>query len=44
MNFPGENEACLEIQNLEEIVPTINENNVGDEVEDDMVYVEVMQK
>ena len=39
-----ENEACLEIQNLEEIVATIIENNVEDEVEDDTVSVEVVTR
>ncbi|CAK8574847.1 unnamed protein product [Lathyrus sativus] len=40
MNYPGENEACSEIQNLEDIVGTIIENNAKDDDEDDTVSLE----
>ncbi|CAJ2628030.1 unnamed protein product [Trifolium pratense] len=35
MNYPGENEACSEVQSLEDIVRTIIENNAEDDDEDD---------
>ncbi|KAH1232015.1 ARS-binding protein 1 [Glycine max] len=35
MNYPGENEACSEVQSLEDIVSTIIENNAEDDGEDD---------
>ncbi|XP_027351220.1 uncharacterized protein LOC113862331 [Abrus precatorius] len=40
MNYPGENEACSEVQSLEEIVSTIIENNAEDDDEDDTVSLE----
>ncbi|KAH1194248.1 ARS-binding protein 1 [Glycine max] len=40
MNYPGENEACSEVQSLEDIVSTIIENNVEDDDEDDTVSLE----
>ncbi|XP_039689508.1 CENP-B homolog protein 2-like [Medicago truncatula] len=40
MNYPGENEACSEIQSLEDIVRTIIENNAEDDDEDDTVSLE----
>lgn len=40
MNYPGENEACSEVQSLEDIVRTIIENNAEDEDEDDTVSLE----
>ncbi|KAH1232856.1 ARS-binding protein 1 [Glycine max] len=45
MNYPGENEACSEVQSLEDIVGTIIENNAEDDGEDDTVSLEpVTQK
>ncbi|KAH1266212.1 ARS-binding protein 1 [Glycine max] len=40
MNYPGENEACSEVQSLEDIVGTIIENNANDDGEDDTVSLE----
>ncbi|AES87014.1 hypothetical protein MTR_4g019100 [Medicago truncatula] len=40
MNYPGENEACSEVQSLEDIVRTIIENNAEDDNEDDTVSLE----
>ncbi|KAK2459083.1 hypothetical protein QL285_006178 [Trifolium repens] len=40
MNYPGENEACSEVQSLEDIVRTIIENNAEDDDEDDTVFLE----
>ncbi|KAH1246141.1 CENP-B 2 [Glycine max] len=40
MNYPGENEACSEVQSLEDIVGTIIENNAEDDGEDDTVSLE----
>ncbi|KAG4982424.1 hypothetical protein JHK85_027913 [Glycine max] len=40
MNYPGENEACSEVQSLEDIVGTIIENNAEDDSEDDTVSLE----
>lgn len=40
MNYPGENEACSEVQSLEDIVRTIIENNAEDDDEDDTVSLE----
>ncbi|KAL5146375.1 CENP-B 2 [Glycine soja] len=40
MNYPGENEACSEVQSLEDIVGTIIENNAEDDDEDDTVSLE----
>ncbi|KAL5154444.1 ARS-binding protein 1 [Glycine soja] len=40
MNYPGENEACSEVQSLEDIMSTIIENNVEDDGEDDTVSLE----
>ena len=40
MNYPGENEACLEVQSLEDIVGTIIENNAEDDNEDDTMSLE----
>ncbi|KAH1225170.1 hypothetical protein GmHk_11G032142 [Glycine max] len=45
MNYPDENEACSEVQSLEDIVDTIIENNAEDDGEDDTVSLEpVMRK
>ncbi|KAH1190680.1 ARS-binding protein 1 [Glycine max] len=45
MNYPGENEACSEVQSLEDIVSTIIENNAEDDDEDDTMSLEfVMRK
>ena len=45
MNYPGENEACSEVQSLEDIVGTIIENNTEDDGEDDTVSLEpIMRK
>ncbi|KAG5016033.1 hypothetical protein JHK82_021707 [Glycine max] len=45
MNYPGENEACSEVQSLEDIVGTIIENNAEDDAKDDTVSSEpVMRK
>ncbi|XP_039690607.1 CENP-B homolog protein 2-like [Medicago truncatula] len=40
MNYPGENEACSEVQSLEDIVRTNIENNAEDDDEDDTVSLE----
>ena len=40
MNYPGENEACSEVQSLKDIVGTIIENNAEDDGEDDTVSLE----
>ncbi|CAK8540331.1 unnamed protein product [Lathyrus sativus] len=40
MNYPGENEACLKVQSLEDIVGTIIENNAEGDREDDTVSLE----
>ena len=40
MNYQGENEACSEVQSLEDILGTIIENNAEDDSEDDMVSLE----
>ncbi|KAL5155498.1 ARS-binding protein 1 [Glycine soja] len=45
MNYPGENEACSEVQSLEDIVGIIIENNAEDDDEDDTMSLEpVMRK
>ncbi|KAG4909094.1 hypothetical protein JHK87_055210 [Glycine soja] len=45
MNYPGENQACSEVQSLEDIVGTIIDNNAEDDGEDDKVSLEpVMRK
>ena len=40
LDYPGENNTCSEVQSLEEIVATILENNVDDEVEYDTIPLE----
>ena len=40
MNYPGENEVCLEVQSLKDIVGTIIENNAEDDGEDDTMSLE----
>ncbi|CAK8530482.1 unnamed protein product [Lathyrus sativus] len=40
INYPGENEACSEVQSLEDIVSTIIENNAEDDDEDDTLSLE----
>ncbi|CAI8595817.1 unnamed protein product [Vicia faba] len=40
MNYPGENEACSEVQSLEDIIDTIIENNTEDDSEDDTMSLE----
>ncbi|KAG5049623.1 hypothetical protein JHK85_010726 [Glycine max] len=40
MNYSGENEACSEVQSLEDIVGTIIKNNAEDDHKDDMVSLE----
>ncbi|CAK8567015.1 unnamed protein product [Lathyrus sativus] len=44
MNYLGENEACSEVQSLEDIVSTIIENNVEDDDEDDTVSLELVMR
>nr|AAT38752.1 hypothetical protein SDM1_42t00003 [Solanum demissum] len=40
LDYPGESDACSEVQRLEEIVDTIGKCNVDDEVEDDTIPLE----
>ncbi|CAI8598374.1 unnamed protein product [Vicia faba] len=44
MNYPGENEACSEVQSLEDIVDTIIENNAENDDEDDTVSLELVTR
>ncbi|XP_059281701.1 uncharacterized protein LOC132035439 [Lycium ferocissimum] len=44
LDYPGENDTCSEVQSLEEIVDTIGENNVDDEVEDDTIPLEPVKR
>ncbi len=36
----GENDTCSQVPSLEEIVDTIEKNNVDDEIEDDTISLE----
>ncbi|XP_074359364.1 ARS-binding protein 1-like [Apium graveolens] len=40
LDYPGENESCSEVQSIEEIVNTILENSVEDDLEDDTTPLE----
>ena len=40
LDYPGENNACSEVQSLEEIANTILENDVEDDVDDETTHME----
>lgn len=44
MDYPCENNTCLEVKNLGKMVDIIGENNVDDEVVDDTIPLEPITK
>ena len=44
LDYPGENNACWEIQTLEEIANSVLDNNVEDDVDDDETPMELVTR
>ena len=44
LDYPSENEKCLQVQSLEEIVANIVESSTNDEVEDDSTPLELVTR